>query len=81
MDQEVTATRDLPASFLAIVNNPLTAEGNKGHSDLFHSDMTVLPHRVIFISYKKLVHDLDLQVSIMSGLAKVQIYTNEMDSA
>lgn len=43
--------------------------------------MTVIPHQVISISYKKLVHDLDLQVFVTSGWAKVQIYTNEMDSA
>lgn len=33
------------------------------------------------ISYKKLVHDLDFQVSIMGGLDKVHIWKNEMDSA
>lgn len=43
--------------------------------------MTALPHQAISISYKKLVHDLDLQVSIMGGLDKVHIWKNEMDSA
>lgn len=70
-----------PTSLLAIVNNPLSVKGRMGKNDLFHSDMTVLPHRVISLSYNKLVHGLDLQVSIMGGLAEVQIWTNQTDGA
>lgn len=43
--------------------------------------MTALPPQAISISYKKLVHDLDLQVSIMGGLDKVHTWKNETDSA
>lgn len=39
--------------------------------------MTVLSPQVICISYKKLVHDLDLQVFMIDGLAKVHIWMNE----
>lgn len=39
--------------------------------------MTVPPHR--FISYKKLVHDLDLDNLSMDNLFKVQIWTNEIN--
>lgn len=42
--------------------------------------MMVLLHQVISISYKKLVHDLDVQVPTVDGLAKIQILTNERDS-
>lgn len=81
MDQEDTATRDLTSILPRHCQHPTDRKGNEGHNDLFHSDMIVLPHWVISISYKKLVHDLDLQVSITSGLANIQIYINEMDSA
>nr|XP_055200258.1 inter-alpha-trypsin inhibitor heavy chain H6-like [Nyctereutes procyonoides] len=66
-----------PTSPLAIVNIPLTAKGNKAN-DSFHSDMMVIPHQVSSIRYRKLVHDL--QASAMGGLAKVHIWTDQMDS-
>lgn len=80
MDQEVTATRDLTSILPCYCQHPTDNKRKQGPQRSL-PDMTVIPHQVISISYKKLVHDLDLQVFVTSGWAKVQIYTNEMDSA
>lgn len=83
VSQEATASWMLgshrhPSSLLTTVHIPPTAKGRES-CNLFHSAMTVLPLPATSISYKKFIHDLDLQVFIMGGLATVQILTNEID--
>ena len=80
MDQAATATRDPTNIPPHHCPHPTDSKRKEEPHHLFHSATTVLPLPVTSISYKKFIHDLDLQVSVMGGLAKVQILTNKMDS-